>query len=150
MNSISWYPAFFALAIGMVLAFSVNAKSFQVEDIQVEGLQRVSAGTVFSSFPIAVGEEVDTMKLSEASRSLFQTGLFTDIKLLVDDRDLIVSLVERPSIAKIEIEGNKDIAAEDLLEGLKQAGMSEGQVFKRVTLERLELEILRSYVTQGR
>jgi outer membrane protein insertion porin family len=138
---------FFVLLCAMSQA---NAESFRVSDIQVDGLKRVSAGTVFAEFPIDVGEQVDTLKLSEASRKLFQTGLFTDIQLLRQENDLIVAVKERPSISKINISGNKDIAEEDLLEGLKTAGMSEGKVFKRVTLERLELEILRSYVTQGR
>ena len=129
---------------------SQAAEAFAVADIRVDGLQRVSAGTVFSEFPIDVGERVDSDKLVEASRTLFKTGLFTDIQLLRENNDLVVQVMERPSIANIEIEGNKDIAAEDLLEGLKSAGMAEGKVFKRVTLERLELEILRSYVSQGR
>lgn len=132
------------------LSLTAQGETFRVDDIQVEGLQRVSAGTVFSSFPVSVGEEVDSSKLAQASRTLFETGLFTDISLFRNGSDLIVTLQERPSIGKIEISGNKDISEEDLLEGLKQAGMSEGKVFKRVTLERLELEILRSYVTQGR
>jgi len=76
--------------------------------------------------------------------------MFTDIQLGREGDDLIITLAERPSISKIEIEGNKDIATEDLMEGLKSAGMYEGQVFQRVTMERLELEILRSYVAQGR
>ncbi|WP_304439015.1 POTRA domain-containing protein, partial [Oleiphilus sp. HI0080] len=139
----------FAVLFGLYSS-QVLSETFLVDDIQVEGLQRVSAGTVFSSFPVSVGEEVNPTKLAEASRDLFKTGLFTDIALYRNDDDLIVSLQERPSIANIEISGNKDISEEDLLEGLKQAGMSEGKVFKRVTLERLELEILRSYVTQGR
>ncbi|KZZ40553.1 outer membrane protein assembly factor BamA [Oleiphilus sp. HI0118] len=139
----------FAVLFGLYSS-QVLSETFLVDDIQVEGLQRVSAGTVFSSFPVSVGEEVNPTKLAEASRDLFETGLFTDIALYRNDDDLIVSLQERPSIANIEISGNKDISEEDLLEGLKQAGMSEGKVFKRVTLERLELEILRSYVTQGR
>jgi len=129
---------------------SQAAETFAVADIRVDGLQRVSAGTVFSEFPIDVGERVDADKLVEASRTLFKTGLFTDIQLLRESDDLVVQVMERPSIANIEIEGNKDIAAEDLLDGLKSAGMAEGKVFKRVTLERLELEILRSYVSQGR
>ena len=140
------------LLVCVLLALSsvVDAEQFRVDDIQVEGLQRVSAGTVFSSFPIEVDERVDATKLANATKALFETGLFTDIKLLRKNDDLIVSVVERPSISKIAIEGNKDISEEDLLDGLKQAGMAEGKVFKRVTLERLELEILRSYVTQGR
>ncbi len=123
---------------------------FTIEDIRVDGLRRVSAGTVFSEFPLGVGEQVTQERLVSATKTLFKTGLFTDIKLAREDNDLVVIVSERPAINKIEIEGNKDISAEDLLEGLKTAGMSEGKVFKRVTLERLELEILRSYVAQGR
>jgi outer membrane protein insertion porin family len=123
---------------------------FTVTDIRVEGLQRVSAGTVFSAFPVSVGEDVDGSRLAEATRTLFRTGFFTDIRLGREDSILVISVVERPSISKIEIEGNKAINTEDLLKGLRSAGLAEGQVFQRVTLERLELEIMRTYVAQGR
>jgi len=121
-----------------------------IEDIRVDGLKRVSAGTVFSEFPLSVGETVTPERLVSATKTLFRTGLFTDIQLTREENDLVVIVSERPAISKIEIVGNKDISADDLLEGLKSAGMSEGKVLKRVTLERLELEILRSYVAQGR
>lgn len=139
--------ALFALNVAPVYA---TFEAFTVEDIRVDGLRRVSAGSVFSAFNISVGESISEQDIIDASRSLFKTGLFTDIKIARESNDLVIILKERPSISKIEIEGNKDISEEDLLEGLKGAGMSEGQVFKRVTLERLELEILRSYVAQGR
>ncbi len=129
---------------------AVALESFVIEDIRVDGLKRVSAGTVFSEFPLGVGDAVTQERLTEATRSLFRTGLFTDIQLAREDQDLVVIVTERPAINKITITGNKDIAADELLEGLKNAGMAEGKVFKRVTLERLELEILRSYVAQGR
>ncbi|MFT6267106.1 MAG: outer membrane protein insertion porin family [Oleiphilaceae bacterium] len=132
------------------LPITASANEFVVADIRVDGLKRVSAGTIFGEFPITVGETLTEDRLVEATKSLFKTGLFTDIELSREDRDLVISVVERPAISEIEIEGNKDISEEDLLEGLKTAGMSVGKVFKRVTLERLELEILRSYVTQGR
>ncbi len=140
-----WYV--FMLCAWVVTA---SADEFVVEDIRIEGLQRVSAGTVFTSFPINIGDKVDDQRLAEAARYLFRTGLFTDIGFGREDANLVVSVQERPSISKIEIDGNKDISKEDLLKGLKTAGMSEGNVFKRMTLERLELEILRSYVAQGR
>lgn len=141
------------LLIVLSLVFTVSATQadeFEVKDIRVDGLQRVSAGTVFSAFPVNVGDEVDSVRLVEASKNLFKSGLFTDIKLGREDDDLLITVAERPSISKIEIDGNKDISTDDLMEGLKSAGMYEGQVFQRVTMERLELEILRSYVAQGR
>ena len=63
---------------------------------------------------------------------------------------LILTVKERPSISSIEIEGNKNIETDMLMDALAGAGLEEGQVFRRATLERLELEILRSYIAQGR
>ncbi|TNE96929.1 MAG: outer membrane protein assembly factor BamA, partial [Gammaproteobacteria bacterium] len=126
------------------------ADEFTVADIEVEGLQRVSAGTVFSAFPVNIGEQVDGTELGGAIKALFRTGLFTDIKASRDDGVLILTVLERPSISDIEIEGNKNIETEMLMDALSGAGLQEGQVFRRATLERLELEILRSYIAQGR
>ena len=145
----SLFPLLCCLFVGLTSS-SARADQFVIKDIRVEGLQRVSAGTVFGAFPVNVGDEVDSVRLVEASKNLFKSGMFTDIQLGREGNDLIITLAERPSISKIEIEGNKDIATEDLMDGLKSAGMYEGQVFQRVTMERLELEILRSYVAQGR
>ncbi|WP_417517411.1 outer membrane protein assembly factor BamA [Marinobacter sp.] len=134
-------------ATGMTPAF---ADEFTVADIEVEGLQRVSAGTVFSAFPVNIGEQMDEAELADAIKSLFRTGLFTDIEASRDAGILILSVRERPSIASIEIEGNKNIETDMLMDALAGAGLQEGQVFRRATLERLELEILRSYIGQGR
>ncbi|MCK7552968.1 outer membrane protein assembly factor BamA [Marinobacter goseongensis] len=142
------------VAIGLALAgtgmSSAYADEFTVSDIEVEGLQRVSAGTVFSAFPVNIGEPVDEVELAGAIKDLFRTGLFTDIQASRDGGVLILNVQERPSITSIDIEGNKNIESDMLLDALSSAGLEEGQVFRRATLERLELEILRSYISQGR
>ncbi|PID44335.1 MAG: outer membrane protein assembly factor BamA [Gammaproteobacteria bacterium] len=139
------------LILFWVLCGALSAEpSFKVEDIRVEGLQRVSAGSVFSAFPVNVGDEMNGADLASAIRSLFRTGLFTDIQVSKEEGVLVVLVEERPSISKIEIKGNDAIPTGELKKGLDAAGLKEGQVFKRVTLDRLELEILRSYVAQGR
>ena len=143
----------FLVLLSALSVFSMSAsasESFTISDIRVDGLKRVSAGTIFSDFPVSAGESIDSERLASATKSLFATGLFTDIQLYREGRDLVIKVEERPSITKIDISGNKDISEDDLRDGLKKAGLSEGNVFKRVTLERLELEILRSYVAQGR
>ncbi len=86
----------------------------------------------------------------EASRSLFRTGFFQDIQLGREDNVLVVTVVERPSIAAIELEGNKAIESEALLDGLRMAGLSEGEIFQQATLEGVRNELLRQYVAQGR
>lgn len=127
-----------------------SAETFVVQDIRLEGLQRVSAGTVFEAFPVNVGDEIDSDRLVTASRHLFRSGLFNDVKLYRDGNVLIVQLVELPTITAIEIDGNKAIQTDMLLDGLKQSGLAEGLVFKRSTLERISLELERQYVAQGR
>lgn len=141
---------FLLLLLCVVSSVVVHADSFEVSDIRLEGLQRVSAGTVFEAFPIVSGDMVDNETLSQASRELFRTGLFDDIKLLKDGSVLIVQVVELPTITKIDISGNKAIQTDMLLDGLKQSGLAEGLVFKRSTLERIAMELERQYVAQGR
>jgi len=134
-----------ALMIG-----EAHAESFTISDIRVNGLQRVSAGSVFGALPLNVGEQVDDQSLADATRSLFRTGFFQDIQLGRDGNALVVTVVERPSIASIDIEGNKAISSEDLLNGLKQSGLAEGEIFQQATLEGVRNELQRQYVAQGR
>ena len=138
------------LAIGATGVKPALADEFTVADIEVEGLQRVSAGSVFAALPVNIGEQIDETRLAEAIKALFRSGLFTDIQASRDDGVLILSVKERPSISSIEIDGNKNIETDMLMDALAGAGLEEGQVFQRATLERLELEILRSYIGQGR
>lgn len=138
-----------ALLSALMIA-EVHAESFTVSDIRVNGLQRVSAGSVFAALPLNVGETIDDQALVQATRSLFKTGFFQDIQLGRDGNVLVVTVVERPSISSIEIEGNKAISKEDLLKGLKQSGLAEGEIFQRATLEGVRNELQRQYVAQGR
>lgn len=137
-------------ALSALMIAQVHAESFTVSDIRVNGLQRVSAGSVFAALPLNVGEQIDDRRLVDATRSLFKTGFFQDIQLSRDGNVLIVNVVERPSISSIEIEGNKAITTEDLMKGLKQSGLAEGEIFQRATLEGVRNELQRQYVAQGR
>lgn len=110
----------------------------------------MSAGSVFGALPLNVGEKIDDRTLVDATRALFKTGFFQDIQLGRDGDVLVISVVERPSISGIEIEGNKAIKTEDLLKGLNQSGLAEGEIFQRATLEGVRNELQRQYVSQGR
>ena len=144
---------FILLAISLVF-FQIQTISsneeWVVNDIRITGLQRVSAGSVFNVMPIAVGDTVDVYDLQTTAKTIFKTGQFDDIQLGREGNTLIISLVERPSIASIELDGNKALKTEDLLRGLDDAGLSQGQVFKRSIVNSLALEIQRQYVSQGR
>jgi outer membrane protein insertion porin family len=137
---------------GLLLASSpvALAAPFEISDIRVEGLQRVSAASVFNAFPVSADQSVDDQQLGQAAQKLFDTGLFDDIRLSRDGDVLIVNVVERPSIAEINIDGNSQISDDDLRKGLTDAGLAEGQVLQRSTLEEMQRELERLYQSQGR
>ena len=136
--------------LAALMIAEVHAESFTITDIRVNGLQRVSAGSLFGALPLNVGDPADDRRLVEATRALFKTGFFQDIQLGRDGDVLVVTVVERPSISGIEIEGNKAISTDDLMKGLNQSGLAEGEIFQRATLEGVRNELLRQYVAQGR
>ena len=128
---------------------SMAFDSFVVEDIRVEGVQRISLGTVFNYLPVKVGD-VMTESLSARSISkLYETGFFSDIALARDGDVLIVTVGERPSIASITIEGNNEIETEELLDGLKSIGLAEGRIFDRAVLDKIQLDLQRQYFARG-
>lgn len=133
----------FVLSVG-------NANAFVFTDVRVEGLQRISAGTVFGAIPFNVGDNIDTLDLRLIVRSLFETGSFDDVQVGRDGSVLVIIVSERPSIDEIEIDGNKAIKSEDLLDGLSESGLAVGQIFKKVTLEHIATGLERQYVSQGR
>ncbi len=139
-------------SVMLLLCFSVGvtAQSFQVSDIRVEGLQRVSAGSVFSALPVRVGDTLDSTDIQSATRALFRVGYFSDVTMARDGDVLIVRVKERPAINEITIEGNKVIKTEDLMESLRENDLSEGQIFQRATLETISQALEREYIAQGR
>ena len=125
-------------------------EAFKVADIQLQGLQRVSSGTVFNLLAANIGDTLDSADMRGLARTLFKSGYFDDITLLRDGNTLVVRMDERPAIEKIELDGNKAIKSEDLLRNLGEAGLKEGEIFKQATLERIGIELARSYFAQGR
>ncbi|MGZ5012841.1 MAG: POTRA domain-containing protein, partial [Methylobacter sp.] len=125
-------------------------EEFIVEDIQVKGLQRISVGTVYNYLPVNVGERFSLDNVGPAIKALFKTGFFKDISLEREGSTLIVNVVERPSIAKIIFEGNKDLSKDDLTKALKKIGLAEGKVFDQQVLDKVEQELSRQYFSHGK
>ncbi len=137
------------LAAGLFL-HNVHADEFIVDDIRVNGLHRIAPGTVFNYLPVTVGDRVNEKRSQEAVRALFKTGFFKDVKLERDGDVLVVSLVERESIADITFKGNKAIKTEDLVKGLSETGFAKGEVFNEGKLDKVTQELRRQYYSNGK
>ncbi len=137
------------LLIGL-LSSPILAETFRLQDIQIEGLERMEAGTVFTYLPLKVNDEFDESNSAEIIRTLYKTGLFKDIQLRREGNILIVVVEERPAIASIAFDGNKILDDEELTEVLTNVGIASGRVFNRSILERLENELTQQYYNFGK
>ncbi len=140
---------FFALLVLLPLT-SMAAGNFVVKDMRVEGLQRISEGTVFNYLPINIGDEIDTVRIAEAIRSLYGQNLFDDIEVRREEDTLIIVVRERPSIEAFTIDGNKDIKTEDLMESLRNVGLARGRTFDRSVLDNVEMFLREQYYDRGK
>ena len=138
------------VAACILLPLAALADDFVVRDMRVEGLQRISEGTVFNYLPINIGDTVDDIRIQEAIRSLYLQGLFEDVEFRRDGESLIIAVKERPSIESFEIEGNKDIKTEDLTESLRGVGLAKGRTFDRSILENVKGALLEQYYDRGK
>ncbi len=122
---------------------------FVVRDIRVEGLQRVEAGTVFASLPVRVGDTYEDSKGAAAIQALFGLGLFKDVRVEVSGNVLVVIVEERPTVADIDFEGNKEFEKEALRTALREAGLADGRPFDKALLDRAEQELKRQYINRS-
>ena len=123
---------------------------FVISDIRVEGLQRISEGTVFNYLSIDTNELLTPSRARQAIRSLFRTGFFSDIDLAQEGDILVIIVQERPAIAAISLSGNKAIKDEDMYPVLADIGLSQGEVFQPQSLDRIKQELVKQYFSQGR
>jgi outer membrane protein insertion porin family len=137
------------LAVPAVLAQS-DSGAFTVGDIRIEGLQRISEGTVFNYLPVNIGDRLDQRRIDEALRAIYATGFFRDVELRRDGGTLIIVVLERPSIESFTIEGNKDIKTEDLEKSLRNVGLARGKTFNQSTLDEVERFLTDQYYSRGK
>ncbi len=139
----------FISTILLTLTFYVNS-SVLIEDIRIEGLQRVSLGSVLDTVPVTIGDRIDETDYQRIIRTLFTTGQFNDIQLRAEGNILYIKVQERPTISSIRIDGNSAIKTEALLGALGSEGISEGSVLKRATLDLITRGLQAQYSQQGR
>jgi outer membrane protein insertion porin family len=135
-----------AIALGQ----AANDADFAVGDIRVEGLARVSEGTVYNYLPVNIGDHLTAARVREAIRALYATGFFRDVQLRRDGNTLVVVVLERPSIESFEITGNKDIKTEDLQKSLRNVGLATGKTFDRSVLEDVTQYLTDQYYSRGK
>lgn len=124
-----------------------DGKPGDVFDIIVVGNQRIEASTILSYMDIEIGDSISQSRLNQALKTLYGTGLFSDVNIVRDGDTLVVQVSENPIINRLVFEGNDDISDETL--------ESEIQLRPRVVYTRSKVQndtkrILELYRRSGR
>jgi len=146
----SLLAAFTLIAPPLAAQSAGGPPSLRVDNIRVEGLQRVSEGTVYNYLPVNIGDRLSPQRVREAIRALYDTGFFRDVELRWEEGTLVVAVLERPSIESFEITGNKDIKTEDLSKSLRNVGLATGKTFDRSVLEDVKQYLTDQYFSRGK
>jgi outer membrane protein insertion porin family len=127
-----------------------SSEEFVVGDIRIEGLQRISEGTVYNYLPINIGDRLDQRRVAEGLRALYDTKFFRDVEMRREGGTLVVAVLERPSIESFEIKGNKDIKTEDLQKSLRNVGLATGKTFDQSVLDEVKQYLTDQYFSRGK
>ncbi len=144
-------PYLAATAILFLSPFAWGGTSeYTIQKMDIKGLQRLTLKRVISAVDLKQGDTINRLSLQKAIADLYETGYFEDIQVQFLDGTLYFELIERPIIDAIELQGHKSIPKETLLESLKQLGLEKGRIFNPIMLDRIQTELDRQYMSQGR
>ena len=140
----------FCLFVLLSAPFNLKAQSFTIADIIVDGYQRISPGIIYNLLPVGIGDQVTASTPGQIIRELVQSEYFDEIEVSREGDILVITVLERPSVAEITIDGNDILETEDIIENMATADIAEGQIFTRAALEAIQQGIQEVYSSRGR
>lgn len=126
---------------------AVPAQAQTVSQIAVEGNRRVDAETIRNYLSIQPGQSYSAYAADESLKTLFATGLFSDVNISMRGSTLVVQVVENPIVNLVSFEGNKKLKDEVLLSEIESQPRS---VLTRAKIEGDTQRILQLYRRSGR
>lgn len=135
------------LGFGAIFATYASAQSYVFNAVQIDGNQRVEDGTILSFAGISRGTSVTAGELNDAVQRIRNSGLFENVDVTPRGRTLVISVVERPTVNRISVEGNTKVRDADLLSVVQSQAR---RVYSPDQAERDTTAISQVYASKGR
>ncbi len=123
---------------------------FTIQDIRVEGLQRTEPSTVFNYLPVKIGDTFTDAKSEEIIKNLYATGFFDDVRVETLGNQVLLTVVERPTISSVNITGAKMLQNEAIKKNFDAFGLMQSQPFNQAKLNEALAGLKQEYITRGK
>ncbi len=119
-----------------------------IQNIAVRGNQRIEGETVGSYLPVQPGMPAEEELLDLSLKTLFRTGLFSDVKLeMQPNGTLMIDVVENPIVNRVIFEGNRRVKDDKITEEIQLAPRT---VYTRAKVQADVQKIIELYRAKGR
>jgi len=111
-----------------------------IKEIQINGLNSISRGTVLNYLPVEVGDEFNKEVAENSIRELYETNFFFDIVVNFKNDILTLTFVENPVIKYFDIKNFKEdkVLSEKIISDIKQNfNLKPGKIFVRKNLDEM-------------
>ena len=142
--------AFCALTVVEPVVYSASpaeAQSGTIREIRVVGNRRVEPETVRTYLRFSIGDPYDAGKIDQSIRSLFATGLFSDVRIDREGAGVVITVVENPVVNQVAFEGNREVDKATLT---NEVQIKPRSIFTRAKAQADVQRILDVYRRQGR
>lgn len=134
-----------------LIGFSPLAMAdFTIQDIRVEGLQRTEPSTVFNYLPVKIGDTFTDAKSEEIIKNLYATGFFDDVRVETLGNQVLLTVVERPTISSVNISGAKMLQNEAIKKNFDAFGLMQSQPFDQAKLNEAVAGLKQEYISRGK
>jgi outer membrane protein insertion porin family len=140
-------PGMMCAELALFAQPAAAAQASAIRSINVQGNRRVEPETVRSYLKFSVGDAYDPGQVDASIKTLFATGLFTDVRIERSGADVIVTVVENPVINQVAFEGNSEIDTDTLR---NEVHLKPRSVFTRARVQSDVQRVLDVYRRQGR
>ncbi len=139
-----------AVLLGALGTTVQASEEFQVEDIQIKGLQRVALGAALTHIPFNTGDTMNKFRISQSIKSLYKSGHFNDVVVYREGNRIIYRVHERSTISEITFDGNKDLKEEQLTESLDGSDIRVGETLDMTIISGIEIGLEDFYHSIGK
>ncbi|OSI15048.1 outer membrane protein assembly factor BamA [Neisseria dumasiana] len=123
---------------------------FTIQDIRVEGLQRTEPSTVFNYLPVKIGDTFTDAKSEEIIKNLYATGFFDDVRVETLGNQVLLTVVERPTISSLNVTGAKMLPNDAIKKNFDAFGLAQSQPFNQATLNEAVAGLKQEYINRGK